>query len=89
MIPDAGKVRDLCAAGRPGRRHGGFRQGGRRRARQYDEYEEIPVPVHANLPFMVFREITIFREITKALARSRGLGWKVAMLARREHPRCR
>jgi hypothetical protein len=28
----------------------------------------IPVPVHANLPFMVFREIT------KALARSRGLG---------------
>jgi hypothetical protein len=26
--------------------------------RQCDEYKEIPVPVHTNLPFMVFREIT-------------------------------
>jgi hypothetical protein len=70
MIPDTGKVRDLCAAGRPDSRYRGFRQGGRRSRRQYDEYEEIPVPVHANLPFMVLREIT------KALARWRGLGLK-------------
>ena len=64
MIPYPGKVRDRCAAGRPDSRRRRLRQGGRRsRRRQCDEYKEIPVPVHANLPFMVFREIT------KALAR--------------------
>jgi hypothetical protein len=67
MIPHTGKVRDRCACGRLDSRRRRLRQGGRRRRRQCDEYKEIPVPVHANLPFMVFREIT------KAFARSYGL----------------
>jgi hypothetical protein len=55
MIPYTGKVRDRCACGRRDSRRRGLRESGRRRRRrQCDEYEEIPVPVHANLPFMVF-----------------------------------
>jgi hypothetical protein len=69
MIPPTGEVRDRRAVGRPDSRRRRLRQSGRRgRRRQCNEYKEIPVLVHANLPFMVFREIT------KALARLRGLG---------------